>query len=517
MTETPVRSLSQHNLPFSHGNDEKDDSIEKIENLPTRANAGLNESNLPSYHDIETQRILRKVDYRLLPMLTLLYVLAFLDRGNIGNAKVAGMNEDLGLTSAQYNIALTVFFFPYAIFEVPSNIILKLLRPSIWICIMMCSWGLVMTFQGLVKNYHHLVVTRTLLGFTESGFFPAATYLLTTWYCRFEVQTRMAVFFSAASMAGAFSGLLAFAIEKMRGVGGLEGWRWIFILEGIVTVLVGLTLPWTLPDSPAEASFLTTDEKLFIARRLEQDAGTSSGRVKSGEKFQWRFLRAALTEWKIYFAMIAYWGNSVCLYAFTYSAPSIILEMGYTAANAQLLTIPIYVLGVVSTLVFSRMADRRKSRWPFIVGPFSIALLGLIGLLSIPHPRLPGLTYAFLFTIPAGVYPPLIGILAWVSNNLAPSWKRAVGMALLISLGNFGGAIGSNIFIESQRPSYPLGYGFCIAIVAAAIICTLVLRTSWVRVNNKRDAMSDDDICSQYTEDELLDMGDKSPRYRYVV
>ncbi|KAF2184129.1 retrograde regulation protein 2 [Zopfia rhizophila CBS 207.26] len=487
---------------------------EYIEKVGIDNQAGLNEANLPTYRDAETRRILRKVDYRLLPMLTLLYVLGFLDRGNIGNAKVAGMNKDLKLTSSQYNIALTVFFFPYALFEVPSNILLKLLRPSIWICIMMCSWGLVMTMQGLVKNYHHLVITRTLLGFTEAGFFPAATYLLTTWYCRFEVQTRIAIFYSAASLAGAFSGLLAFAIEKMHGTGGLEGWRWIFILEGIVTVLVGFSLPWTLPDSPDRASFLHPDEKAFIRRRLEQDAGTSQGQVKTGENFQWRYLRAALTEWKLYFAMIAYWGNSVCLYAFTYSAPSIILGLGYTAANSQLLTIPIYILGVISTLAFSRMADRKGARWPFIVTPFIIALCGLIGLISIPHPRYPGLTYAFLFTIPAGVYPPLIGILAWAGNNLAPSWKRAVGMALLISLGNFGGAIGSNIFIESQKPHYWLGYGFSLGIVAAAIMCTLVLKVVWSRMNKARDVIGEAEILEKYSEEELLDMGDKSPRYR---
>jgi MFS family permease len=167
-----------------------------------------------------------------------------------------------------------------------------------------------MTLQGIVKNYHHLIVTRTLLGFTECGFFPAATYLLTTWYCRFEVQTRLAVFYSAASLAGAFSGLLAFAIEKMDGVGGLAGWRWIFILEGILTVTVACTLPWSLPDSPERASFLSEGEKNYINRRLEQDSGTKSGTVRTKDSFKWKYLVAALTEWKLYFGMIAYWGNS---------------------------------------------------------------------------------------------------------------------------------------------------------------------------------------------------------------
>ncbi|KAH8162179.1 hypothetical protein CIB48_g6072 [Xylaria polymorpha] len=488
-----------------------------LENAGVKDEAGLDESNLPTYQDKKTRRILRKVDYRLIPMLTLLYVLAFLDRGNIGNAKVAGMNEDLGLTGTQYNIALTVFFFPYAFFEVPSNVVLKLLRPSIWISILTLSWGLVMTFQGLVKNYEQLVVTRVLLGVTESGFFPAATYLLTIWYCRFEVQTRIAVFFSAASLAGAFSGLLAFAIEKLDGKGGLEGWRWIFLLEGIASVLVGLTLPWTLPDSPAMAGFLDPDEKQHLQRRLEQDAGTASGQVQIDEKFQWKFLRAALTEWRLYFGVIAYWGNSVCLYSFTYSVPTIILQLGYSAANAQLLTIPIYIVGVLSVLLFARIADKKRSRWVFVVTPFCISIIGFIALLSIPHPKYPGLTYAFLFTIPAGVYPPLVGILAWVGNNLAPSWKRAVGMALLISLGNLGGAIGSNIFLEAQKPHYPLGYGFSLGIVVGAVGCVLTLAYSWDRANKKRDAISEDEVRARYSEQELLDMGDRSPLYRYVV
>lgn len=134
--------------------------------------------------------------------------------------------------------------------------------------------------------------------------------MLSSWYCRFEVQTRIAVFYSAASLAGAFSGLLAFAIENMDGIGGLAGWRWIFIIEGIATVVVGTSLVWLLPDSPATASFLTHAEREVLHLRLEQDAGSAAGRVATDEKFQWRYLRASLREWKLYFGMIAYWGNS---------------------------------------------------------------------------------------------------------------------------------------------------------------------------------------------------------------
>ena len=318
-------------------------------------------------------------------------------------------------------------------------------------------------------------------------------------------------------MAGAFSGLLAYGIEQMAGVGGLNGWRWIFILEGIVTVLVGVTLPWTLPDSPETASFLNPEEKALIKHRLEEDSGTAAGKVGLSEGFQWKYLIGALTEWKIYLAVIIYWGNSISLYGFTYSAPTIIKGLGYTSANAQLLTIPVYVLGVISTIAFSVMADKHQKKWPFIVIPYSIACIGFIGLLSVPHPKLPGLTYAFLFCIPAGVYPPLICCLSWIGANLAPSWKRAIGMALLISVGNLGGAIGSNIFLSNQAPDYWLGYGMGCGMVSAAIVCTMILKTVLERINKQRDAMDEGEIRAKYTEAQLIEMGDKSPLFRYVV
>lgn len=167
-----------------------------------------------------------------------------------------------------------------------------------------------MTCQGLVQNAGGLMATRFLLGVFEAGFFPAASYLLGDWYCRFEIQWRLALFYSAASLAGAFSGLLAFALDKMDGLGKLEGWRWIFIIEGIVTVVVGTAVPWVLPDSPATASFLTVEEKALIKHRLEEDSGTASGRVSTGEKFQWRFIKSALMDWKIWFTVFIFWGNT---------------------------------------------------------------------------------------------------------------------------------------------------------------------------------------------------------------
>lgn len=185
---------------------------------------------------------------------------------------------------------------------------------------------------------------------------------------------------------------------------------------------------------------------------------------------------------------------------FTFTAPTIILELGYTSTQAQLLTVPVYALGVISTLLMSWLADKSHMRWPFIVGPYALALCGFIGLMAIPHPRLPGLTYAFLFTIPAGVHPSVITLVSWISNNLAPSWKRAIGLAISIMVGNLGGLIGSNIYLEREAPSYWTGYGVSAACLVNAIICTFILRYVYARENAKRDKMSEAEIRSKYTE-----------------
>lgn len=349
-------------------------------------------------------------------------------------------------------------------------------------------------------------------------------------------------------MAGAFSGLLAFALAKMNGLGGLNGWRWIFIIEGIVTVVLGAAVPWLLPDSPDLCTFLTPEEKAFINRRLAFDSG-GEAKLQTKDGYNLRAITSALLDWKIWFCCLIYNGASITIYGFTYTVPTIITELGYTGEQAQLLTMPLYFGGVIATIVFSWLSDKKRVRWPFIVIPFSISLIGFIGLISVPHPRLPGLTYGLLFCIPIGSYPPVVALISWVGNNLSPTWKRATGMALLITLGNYGkslslygstlprrivnhdryqcysnirsltstgGAIGSNIFLANQKPHYWLGYGFCIGIQVVAIISTFILRATYLRINKQRDAMDVNDIKARYTEQELMEMGDRSPLYRYV-
>lgn len=398
---------------------------------------------------------------------------------------------------------------------------MKLLRPSVWIAILCFCWGLTMTLMGLVTTYQGLVVARFFLGVTEAGFFPAATYLLTIWYQRYEVQRRMAIFYAAASLSGAFSGLLAFAIEKMDDVAGLAGWKWIFILEGLAPVAVSFSLYFLLPDKPETARFLTKEEREFVVNRIALHTGSGHGRVTNDDKITWAYIRAGFSDWKVWVAIWPFWACSIGTYGFTATVPSVIREMGYSSANAQLMTIPIYVVAMIATVIVAFWSDHVQQRTPFIIGGFAIGVAGFIAQLAIPHPRYSGVAYFFLFLVATGLYCPFTCVVTLIANNLAPSSKRAVGMALLISVGNLGGICGSNIYFASQAPRYPTGFGASLGFCVAGMIGAWILRKAYQRENRKRDELlareGEDAIKAKYTEQELLDLGDKSPFYRYTL
>jgi hypothetical protein len=206
---------------------------------------------------------------------------------------------------------------------------------------------------------------------------------------------------------------------------------------------------------------------------------------------------------------------------FTATVPTVIKDLGYSAANAQLLTIPIYVFAAIMVVGFSFWSDRVQACWIFIVGSFSIAVVGLVAQLIIPHPKYPGVTYGFLFAICGGLYGGFPPLLSWSANNIAPSSKRSVALALLISVGNMGALIGSNIYLAQEAPKYPTGFGASLGFLCCGILAAIVLRVAYARENARREKMlaelGEDAVKAQYTEQELLDLGDCSPFYRYTL
>ncbi|OGM50859.1 putative MFS nicotinic acid transporter Tna1 [Aspergillus bombycis] len=470
----------------------------------------LHDEALPPYSIEMENRILRKMDLRIIPMLAVLYLLAFLDRGNIGNAKIEGLLDDLNLTGPQYNLCLTVFFFTYCVFELPSNLLLKKMRPSRWLPLLMVAWGIVMTLMGVVQNYAGLLSTRIFLGVAEAGLYPGVAYYITLWYPRHRAQYRQALFFSAASIAGAFSGLLAYGIAKMDGVGGYAGWRWIFILEGLLTVIVAFIAPFAIHDFPETAKFLTEEERNFVIHMLRTQ---NTGGTAEATEFRMKYVVDALLDWQIYVSIIVYWGITCPLYGISLFLPSIIKDLGYTSSTAQLLTVPIYITAAVVAVIAAWLSDRRKQRSPFVLFFMGLIAAGFIIVLASTGRGVPGVVYFGVFVSVVGIYPAFPGNITWLSVNLAGDYKRASGMAIQIGLGNLAGAMASNFYRSQDAPNYILGHSLELGFCVAGMIAAVMLRLSYQRINRKRDQID----VSGYDEAEMDKMGDRSPMFRYML
>ncbi|KAK2882462.1 hypothetical protein FQN49_000323 [Arthroderma sp. PD_2] len=475
----------------------------------------------PDFSDMDEKKVLRKMDTRLIPALALLYLLSFLDRGNIGNAKIEGLDVDLGLKGGQYNWCLTVFFFTYSTFEVPSNILLKRLRPSVCMGYPICNlpsimlaWGTVVTLMGVVQDYKGLLISRIFLGVAEAGLYPGVAYYITMWYCRHEVQLRQALFFSAASIAGAFSGLLAFAIAKMDGVGGYQGWRWIFILEGLLTVVVAVGAFFFIEDFPETASFLSPREREFVIHRLKfQGSGLSGKKIPQTEEFKWKYIKEVFTDWQIYASLFVCVGIICPLYGTSLFLPSIIKDLGYTTSTAQLLTVPIYVTAATLAVIVAWYSDKCGKRSPFVLGCMSFIGIGFIICISAAGRGLPGVVYAGVFIAICGIYPAFPGAVTWLANNLAGSYKRSAGMAFQIGVGNMSGAMASNFYRAPDAPKYTLGHALELGFLVAGVISAVFMREAYKRVNAKREREGN----QGFTDQELTEMGDKAPSFRYTL
>ncbi|KAI8209205.1 hypothetical protein K4K54_009095 [Colletotrichum sp. SAR 10_86] len=476
---------------------------------------------LDNFPEDRKKRVMRKLDWRLVPLLGLLYLISFLDRANIGNAKIEGLPEDLNLTGQQYNIALCVFFITYILFEVPSNmLLLKFKRPSTYMGILVTGWGTIITLTGLVQNFEGLVAVRVLLGVFESGFFPGAVYTISRWYLPHETQTRIAIFYSASALAGAFSGLLAFVIVRMDGLAGIAGWRWIFIIEGIASVVAGVATFFLLIDTPALSTrWLDADERKYLELRQYAVQGNSI-RVREAEKTRkWEILRSVLLDWQLYLQALVYWSNTVPNFGMKFTMPQIIKNMGYTSSNAQLLTIPPYIVGAISAYISSSLSDRFKWRMPFIVVAQVLVLISFAILFSKAEniqENIPACYFA-IFLASIGFYPINPGGNAWTVNNLAGPTKRAQGIAYMICLGSIGGIVGSFIYREDESPKYPTGFGSSFAFAGLGVVACFVLEFLFWNINRKRDKFTEEEIRAKYSDDELQMMGDRSPLFRYTL
>ncbi|KAF1954542.1 high-affinity nicotinic acid transporter [Byssothecium circinans] len=477
----------------------------------------LPESDIAS-GDVETQgfdakatkKLLRKIDWHIIPFMSLIYLLCFLDRTNIGNARLDHLEQDLNLHGLQYNDCLAILFPFYIAAEIPSNMMMKRTRPSIWLTFIMFFWSACMIGQGFVKNYSGLMAARVFLGVFEGGLFPGVNYYITQWYARHECGFRMAMFFSAATLAGAFGGVLARGIAEMSGVGGLAAWSWIFVLEGLLSIIVSVVAYWCIYDYPATASFLTSTERTEVERRLQADSGHLSN------DFDLKYVRQALTDWKIYIHMLICMAGFCPIYSFSLFLPTIIKNMGYTANNAQLMSVPPYVCACFFTITASWFADRVKKRGVFLMG---FQLVGILGFALLAGSAKASVQYTGTVFAAIGIYPQIPLGMAWNSGNIGGSLKRGTGIAMQVMGGNCGGIIASYVYISRDGPRFIIGHSLLIGIVSMAFFLTFFMST-WCRLENaKREKVAAEAGAQDLTAEQKAlegELADSVPWFRYM-
>ncbi|POS85793.1 hypothetical protein EPUL_003340 [Erysiphe pulchra] len=429
------------------------------------------------------KKLKRKIDLRLLPMLVLIYIMNYLDRGNIAAAKIAGLPEDLKLKGAEYQWAVSVLFFGYIFMQVPSNLYLnKLGKPGIYLPACMLIWGLVSLCMAASRNFRDLLICRLFLGFAEAAYFPGCLFYLSCWYTRSELTFRTAIFFSGSIISGAVSGLVSSGIcAGMEGLKGLRAWRWLFILEGITTMLVATLSFFILPDLPRTTSFLSTEERELAIWRLEKDIGEESVVEDKHQHFLTGAIQAA-KDIKVYVLMLLIHCIAVASSVVTYF-PSIVKTLNYSRVTTFLLTVPPFALAALTTYF---------NAWHAV--PMAIAFASffiyILGKSNAIH-------YFSLIIMLPGIYSCQVIALSWVSNCIPnPPAKRAAALGFISTISNSALIYTSFMYFDAARPRYLLAMSFNASMLFVGFIAAIAMRFILTSLNQKLKDIDSEDSSS---------------------
>ncbi|KAI8092875.1 putative MFS transporter [Halteromyces radiatus] len=458
------------------------------------------------------KKLLRKQDIRMIPWLSLLYLMLSLDRNNIGNARLGGLEQDLHMEGNDYYTALTIFFAGYVIFHIPSNLLVKRLRPSFWISFTMVMWGICSFCQAFTHNAAGLIACRFFLGIFECGVGPSLPFFLSLWYQKDELALRVAIYFGSSTLAGAFSGAIAYGVlATLNGAHGIAGWRWIFIVEAVPTIALGLLSVMMIPDLPTSVNrrWLTSEEQELAIKRA-----TISGNTDN-RPFDKKQLFAALMDYKNWLTVIIYVGLNVALGSYAVFLPTIIRDLGFTSLNAQLLSIPPYAVACCLVFLVSWNSDRIVQRGYHIMTMASIGALGYIFLLASENL---GLRYTGAILVACGIYPIIPLTLSWLSNNQLGHTKRGVAIAMVSMIAQAFAILGTQIYRTEDSPRFIRGHAVCLAFMILTGLTAGLLRFLLQRENKKRDREYGINTIKDLSSLQDIDiLYDSHPQFRYTL
>ncbi|KAI6045741.1 major facilitator superfamily domain-containing protein [Pisolithus marmoratus] len=444
----------------------------------------------------------RKFDGWVLPMCTAIYLLSFFDINNIGNARVAGMQTALNISNYQYTVALTVTLVPYTVMELPSNLILKRVGPDRLLPAMVILWGTVAAMQGFVASYTGLLLCRFFLGFTQGGVFPGVVLYLSSFYPGEMLQMRITAFFGSASLTGAFSGLLAAAITQMDGTGGKPGWAWIFIIEGLFTVAIGIFSFLVLPRSPETAHFLSSEERCCVVAKLKHSKAISDDDSK--DVFSWvEVSRAFRSPQVLLVGMIAFL-NGVF-------EPTIVAGLGYTGNQAQLMSVPPFALAFLVSVISAFVSDRYGCRGLTVI---FFSFWCIIGFSMFYATTSQHVQYTSLFFSVTSAYAIAPAVITWLVNNSAPHIRRATGIGIGFVASCAGGILATWLLGSlSPGPNYKAA---TITFIAMSVGMIVLSSLNLLYLSRENRAKAERRL-SVAKNDEPEHLGDRSAWFLYTL
>lgn len=451
----------------------------------------------------EENALVRKLDRRLIPMLAFMYFLSSLDRSNIGNAYTSGMREDLKLTSKQYSNAVSVFYSTYLAAELPAVLVLKRVNIRYYMSFLVFAWSIITLCNGFVQHYHSLLALRVLLGTFEGGFFPAMTLIISMVYKPDEQAKRIAFFFGSSALSGAFGGLIATGLASVKS-SVLEGWRWLYIIEGLISVFASVWLFFGLPGHFEVIPFLNEREKYLMSIRAKHRIQY----MGANEKFEWTYVKDALIDIKTYFSFVIQFCQDTILYGFSTFLTAILkLGLGYTAREAQYMSVPVYILAGIVFLASAYLSDRLRLRGPIFFGYNILGAVGYILLLSVSNNAV---KYFACYLITFSLYTGTGLNISWLTNNVAPHYKRATALGLNQTLGNLSGAIAGQIYTTAP---YTFGNSFSLGCIVLSNVLALSQIFILRAINKKKQRILNGEI----PDNEKNRRGDWALNFKYCL
>ncbi|MDQ0220212.1 MFS transporter [Peribacillus cavernae] len=380
------------------------------------------------------RRTTKKVTRRIVPFIMLLYVVAFLDRANLGYAAL-DMNDALGLTSQMFGIASGIFFISYFLFEVPSNLMLERFGARKWIARILISWGIVVVITSFVGNATHLYIARFLLGALEAGFFPGIILYLTYWFKAKERAKTIAMFMTAIAVSYIIGAPLSTWIMDNINWMGMAGWRWMFVIEGVPAIILGIVTFFYLTDRPENAKWLTTEEKNWLISELKRER-----EIKDKTNPNNHGIKKALTNPRVWYLALIYFTFNIGLYGIGFWLPQIIKSLSDVLTNTQvgLLTMIPYIAGAIAMNIWSRRSDRLEERRLHAAIPLIVGSLGLFGSGLTSDP----LVSITMMAVAVGGMYSFYGPFWSLSTQFLSTSAAAVGIAFINSIGNLSGFVG---------------------------------------------------------------------------